>query len=100
LSFTSPDPQIITDLSYIDRTAVFDRDESENSIIVEKKADLEIVIFQLLRGKLKKLSLAFPASQFITELANIGRTAVFHRIESEKSTIAKKKQIWKFQLFC
>ena len=40
---------------------------------------------------MKILSLAFPASQFFTELANIGRTAVFHRVESEKRTIDKKK---------
>jgi hypothetical protein len=40
---------------------------------------------------MKILNLALRASQFFTELANIGRTAVFHRVESEKSTIAKKK---------
>jgi hypothetical protein len=59
MSLTSPDPQIITDLTYIDRTAVFDRDESENSIIVEKKADLEIVIILLLRGKNKNENIEF-----------------------------------------
>jgi hypothetical protein len=56
---TSPDPQIFTNLTYIDRTAVFDRDESENSIIVEQKTDLEIVIFQLLRGKVKNENIKF-----------------------------------------
>ena len=40
---------------------------------------------------MKNLNLALPASQFFTELANIGRTVVFHRVESEKSTNAKKK---------
>jgi hypothetical protein len=40
---------------------------------------------------MKILSFAFSASQFFTELANIGRTAVFHRVEYEKKTIDKKK---------
>jgi hypothetical protein len=48
---------------------------------------------------MKILSLALPASQIFTELANIGRTVVFHRVESEKSTIAKKKTALKIPTF-
>jgi hypothetical protein len=48
---------------------------------------------------LKILSLAFPASQFFIELANIGRKAVFHRVESEKRTIDKKKIALEIPIF-
>jgi hypothetical protein len=48
---------------------------------------------------MKILSLAFPASQFFTELAAIGRTAVFHSVEYEKSTIDKKKTALEIPIF-
>ena len=48
---------------------------------------------------MKILNLALPASQFFTELANIGRTTVFHRVESDKHTIAKNKTVLEIPTF-